>query len=80
MDQTSQTLGPRLYSQPDVTARCRVSRSQIYNLMQRGQFPQPVLRLGPKFTRWSASDVDAWASDPARWIARHAEAVEGVAA
>lgn len=86
MDQQAQAAptaeprhGPRLYTQADVSARCRLSRSHLYNLMDRGQFPAPVLRLGPKFTRWAAHEVDEWARDPQGWIDRNAPAAQGAA-
>lgn len=63
---------PRLYTQADVSERCRLSRSHLYSLLARRQFPAPALRLGPKFTRWSSADVDEWVRDPQGWIDRHA--------
>lgn len=63
-----------LYAQPDILSRGKFSKSHLYNLMARGQFPQPALRCGPRFTRWAASDVDAWLADPKGWIERHSEA------
>jgi predicted DNA-binding transcriptional regulator AlpA len=62
-----------LYAQPDILARGKFSKSHLYNLMARGQFPQPSLRCGPRFTRWSAADVDGWLADPQGWITAHAE-------
>ncbi len=62
-----------LYAQPDILARGNFSKSHLYNLMARGQFPQPSLRCGPRFTRWSAADVDGWLADPQGWITAHAE-------
>ena len=58
---------------PDILSRGKFSKSHVYNMMARGQFPQPALRMGPRFTRWSSDDVDAWFSDPAAWIAAHAQ-------
>lgn len=58
-----------LYAQPDLTSRGRFSKSHLYNLMARGHFPHPVLRMGPRFTRWSAEQCDQWFADPAAWIA-----------
>jgi len=63
-----------LYSQSDITALGSFSRSHLYNLVALGRFPAPALRLGPRFTRWSAAEVDAWFADPAAWIAAHAKA------
>ncbi|MEN9780738.1 MAG: hypothetical protein RL014_1886 [Pseudomonadota bacterium] len=60
-----------LYTQRDVIARCNFSKSHLYNLIARCQFPQPALRCGPRFTRWSASEVNAWLLDPAGWIRQH---------
>jgi len=62
-----------LYTQTDITTRCRFSKSHLYNLIERGHFPPAALRCGPRFTRWKACDVQAWLSDPQGWIAAHAE-------
>ena len=70
--ETQATQTKALYSQPDILARGRFSKSHLYNLMARGQFPRPSLRCGPRFTRWSAADVDGWLADPQGWIATHA--------
>lgn len=66
-----------LYSQPEITARGSFSKSHLYAMVARGHFPCPALRCGPRFTRWAASDVEAWFADPAGWIAAHAKQVEG---
>ena len=63
---------------PDILARGKFSKSHLYNLLARGQFVKPCLVMGPRFTRWNAIEVDQWFSDPARWIAEHAN--RGVAA
>ena len=60
-----------LYDLPAIIARGAFSKSHLYNLTGRGQFPAPVLRCGPRFTRWSAADVDTWFADPAAWITAH---------
>ena len=54
----------------DITARGKFSKTHLYNLLARGQFPAPAVRSGPRFTRWNAADVDAWFADPAGWMAR----------
>lgn len=43
----------------DVVARTALSRSHIYNLIGRDQFPAPR-RLGTRCSRWIESEVDAW--------------------
>lgn len=62
-------------SLPDILERGKFSKSHLYNLMARGHFPQPTLRMGPRFTRWSAASVDQFFSDPAKWISdrKHGE-------
>lgn len=44
---------------PAVEARTGLSRSTIYAMMARGEFPQPV-RLGLRAVGWKESDVAAW--------------------
>jgi len=63
---------PRLYAIPDILLRGNFSKSHLYNLMARGQFPLPSLRCGPRFTRWSASEVDDWLADPQSYVNAHA--------
>jgi len=62
-----------LYSLPNILERGKFSKSHAYNLIKRGHFPAPCLRCGPRFTRWSAADVDAWFASPVSWITSHAE-------
>lgn len=45
----------------DVVARTALSRSHIYALIGREQFPAPR-KLGAKCSRWIESEVDAWIS------------------
>ncbi len=49
---------------PAVRARTGLSRSQIYLLIQRGQFPAQI-PLGPNSAGWLESEVDAWIADRA---------------
>jgi predicted DNA-binding transcriptional regulator AlpA len=57
-----------LIALPKAMAIADCSKSHIYNLIKRGKFPAPAIRCGPRFTRWRASDVLAWASDPQAYI------------
>lgn len=70
--QTQSQPVPRLYALPDILARGKFSKSHIYNLIARGQFPKPALVLGPRFTRWD-QEVDLWFESPTLWITAHAE-------
>ena len=45
----------------DVIARTALSRSYIYVLIGRNEFPAPR-NLGPRCSRWIESEVDAWIS------------------
>ncbi|MDO9278298.1 MAG: AlpA family phage regulatory protein [Polaromonas sp.] len=61
---------PALYALPDILARGKFSKSHLYNMMERGQFPKPALVLGSRFTRWD-EEVDCWFADAPAWIAAH---------
>jgi len=67
-----------LYTQRDITERCAFSKSHLYSLISRNHFPAPALRDGPRFTRWSASAVEAWLCDPAGWVAANAKSASTV--
>jgi predicted DNA-binding transcriptional regulator AlpA len=69
----AQALRPALYTQHDITSRGSFSKSHLYNLIARGHFPAPVLKDGPRFTRWSAVEVDAWLADPRAYLAANAK-------
>lgn len=60
-----------LTSQREIIARGGFSKSHLYNMLARGQFPEPALRCGPRFTRWSTASVDQWFADPAAWMGAH---------
>lgn len=44
---------------PDVRQRTGLSKTQIYRLTRDGQFPIGI-RISPRCTCWSSSEVDAW--------------------
>ena len=44
---------------PEVKAAVGMSRSQIYRLIQSGQFPKPV-KLGPRVSMWPDNIVKEW--------------------
>lgn len=50
---------PRLLRIEDVMERTSLSRSHIYSMVRRHEFPSPR-KLGPKCSRWLESDVVAW--------------------
>ncbi len=44
---------------PEVQATTGLSRSNIYGLIAKGEFPKQ-LRLSPRTSGWRLSDVEAW--------------------
>lgn len=44
---------------PAVEARTGLSRSTLYALMSRGEFPRPV-RIARRAVAWRESDLAAW--------------------
>lgn len=47
---------------PDVEAATGLSRSTIYDMMDRGEFPRPI-RIGRRAVAWPESAVLAWLAD-----------------
>ena len=43
----------------DVTRVVGVSRSTIYLMISRGEFPRPV-KISARTSRWRASDIEKW--------------------
>lgn len=51
-----------LLRRKDVEQRTALSRSRIYDLMGKGEFPLPV-RLGSMSVAWASNEIDAWISE-----------------
>jgi len=47
---------------PEVKDRVGLSRSQIYRLVQAGDFPAP-LKLSPQVSVWPDGDIVRWQSE-----------------
>jgi len=45
-----------------VQAIVRLSPSQIYGLIQKGQFPRQI-KLGARASGWLSSEIDGWIAD-----------------
>lgn len=43
----------------DVQARTGISRSQLFELIRRGEFPKPIPLVG-RTRAWVESDISAW--------------------
>lgn len=48
-----------LLRMPQVRGRTGLSRSTIYAMIARGEFPQPV-RLGANSVAWPEADISSW--------------------
>ena len=71
--QTATEVWPGLMAAKEIVTTAKISRAHLYSMLARKQFPQPALRCGPRFTRWKASDVQAWLADPQGFISANAE-------
>ena len=52
----------KLLRLPEVISRTGYKRSNIYQLMNLGDFPQSV-QLGPRAVAWLSSEIDQWIDD-----------------
>jgi predicted DNA-binding transcriptional regulator AlpA len=59
----------QLYRERDITARGKFSKSHLYNMIARGEFPRQVINER-RFARWG-SEVDLWFADPLAWRRTH---------
>jgi prophage regulatory protein len=50
---------PKLKKLPEVRAITSLSRSHIYALIQKGEFPKPV-KLSERSSAWVESEVQDW--------------------
>lgn len=48
---------------PDVLARTGLSRSTIYSLIPKGEFPPSVPLLGSRTVAWTSTSIDEWISE-----------------
>jgi prophage regulatory protein len=49
----------RALREKDVLQQVRISKSQLWRLIQRGLFPKPV-RISERCNAWDSQAVDAW--------------------
>lgn len=56
----------RLVRLPEVMTRTGLSRSSIYRLMGRGDFPQRE-PISANVVAWRESDLDRWIANPMAW-------------
>lgn len=51
-----------VYRLPDVKGCVRLSKSQIYALIAKGEFPPPF-KLSARASGWDAREVENWIAD-----------------
>ena len=56
--------GPLLLTLPEVAAHLRIDRATVYRLLQRGDLPIPVLRLG-RSPRVRVADLEQYLAEMA---------------
>ncbi len=52
-------MAQKIYRRPDIEALTGLSRSTIYDLMSRGEFPRPV-KLTGKAVGWTETAINDW--------------------
>lgn len=62
-----------LMASKEIVRTVKISRAHLHALVREKRFPAPALRIGPRYTRWKASDVQAWLADPGGYGTAHAE-------
>lgn len=55
----------RILRRVEVEKKTGFKRSQIYNLMKEGKFPQSI-RLGVRAVGWSSEEIEQWISERLR--------------
>ena len=49
----------RILRLPAVLERIQLSKSTVYAMLKRGDFPQPIA-LGPRARAWRTEDIENW--------------------
>lgn len=63
-------LPAQLYRVREILARGKFSKSHLYAMVARGEFPRQIV-IGRRLSRWDA-EVDIWFADPPAWIKANA--------
>lgn len=58
-------MAERHYRRPAVEEITGLSRSTIYCMMSRGDFPRPI-KLSPRIVAWPESRITAWLAQRAK--------------
>ena len=49
----------RVLRRPEVEDRTALARSTLYNMIKKGEFPEPI-RLGANSVGWLEEDIENW--------------------
>ena len=52
----------QILRRPELETKLGLSRSTIYALMSKGQFPRPI-KLGCRAVGWRSIDIEKWLSE-----------------
>jgi prophage regulatory protein len=52
----------RILKRPVTELKCGLSKTSLYDKIQKGKFPKPV-KLGPKSVGWIETELDAWIAE-----------------
>ena len=52
-------MAERFLRARDVAGLVGLSESEVWQRVSEGRLPRPM-QLGPKYTRWALSEIDAW--------------------
>lgn len=58
----SKAANKLLYRADDLIEMLGFGRAHLYNLMKRGEFPQPI-KLGHRAVAWPAQTIEAWLAE-----------------
>lgn len=47
---------------PEVLERIKVSRSTLYAMLERGQFPRPI-KVGERLNGWTERQLEQWEAE-----------------
>jgi prophage regulatory protein len=51
-----------IFRLPEVLERCKLTRSTLYAMMERGEFPRPI-KLGERVNAWTSRQLEAWIAE-----------------
>ena len=62
LEKQRRSVAERHLRRPAVETATGLSRSSIYEMMDKGEFPRPI-RIGKRAVAWPQSAIEAWLSE-----------------